>query len=120
MHSAAAFLQSVFTNPLVMDRKANRLDESAHGARVIRVGEKDSVHTCRQNLLEHPGVGVHGRLVDSIYRYVNDDGGRSMAALGGSAGYETAHVFLEAFDIEGRVFHVVADIVGESLRILLA
>jgi hypothetical protein len=40
-----------------------------------------------------------------------------MATLRRSAFYQALHVFRQAFHIEWRMFHVVADVVGERLRV---
>ena len=43
-----------------------------------------------------------------------------MSALGRTARHQPLHVFGQAFDVERRVLHVVADVVGIGLGVFLA
>ena len=73
-----------------------------------------------EHLREHPRVGADRRFVDARDRHVDDDGGCSVATLGGAARGKAAHVFRETFDVEGGVLHVIADVVGEGLGVFHA
>src|SRR5579864_2273396 len=82
--------------------------------------QQNSVYAGSQYLVKHPGVGTYGRPIDSVDRNVDDHRRRAMSALSRTACDQTAHVFLQAFDVERRVLHVVAYVVGVSLSVDLA
>src|SRR6516162_9866490 len=97
--------------------QAHRLHKRPRSARRVRVTQEDAVHAGRQDLLEHPRVRAHRCFVSPVHRDVHDDGGRTVTAFRRPALHETPHVVCEALDVEGRVLHVVADVVGPRLRV---
>ncbi len=105
---------------LLVDRQADGFDKRSHRARRIGVRQKNAVNAGSQHLLKHPGVGANRGLVGAIHRNVHDHRRRAMPALGRPAGDQAAHVLGQAFDVERRVLHVVADVVGVGLRVFLA
>src|SRR5438874_54282 len=77
------------------------------------------VHAGREHLGKHPCIGTDRRLVDSSHRHVDDHGWRTMAALCRAALRQAAHVLRQSLYVERSMLHVVADIVGKRLRVIL-
>ena len=117
MHAPAPFLQAVLAHALLVGRETDRLDECAYRARIVGMRQQHSVHTRRQHLIEHPRVCANRSLVEAVHRHIHDDCRGAMATFRRPALYQALHVFRESLDIERRVFHVVADVIGERLRV---
>ena len=113
-----------FVNPLIhallVDRKSHGFDEGPDRGRRVRMAQQYAVHAGREHLGEHPRIGADRRLVDSRHRHIDDHGRRAMTALRRTALRQAAHVFRQSLYVERGMLHVVADVVGEGLRVTLA
>ena len=105
---------------LFVNGKANGFDVGPDGARRVRMREHDSMNPGSQHLLEHPRIRTNCRFVGAIHRHIDDHRRRTMAAPGRPPRHQSLHVRRQSNYVVGGVLHVIADIVGVSLGILLA
>src|SRR5690242_9392437 len=119
MGAAAALLQSSWTDALFAIGIADCFYKGFHCAGGGCVAQQDPVDAGGQYLLEHPRVGAYCGFIGSPDRDIHDHGGRSMAGSSGSARGESLHVSRKSRYIVRSGFHVVADVIGPGLGVLL-
>src|SRR5208282_2694798 len=106
-----------FVETLPMDWKTHGFDERSDRPGCICVRQHYPVKSRCEDLDEHPGVSVHGRFISAVDGNVDNHGRCAMAAFRRSTGDQPSHIVSETFDIERRMFHVIAYVIGIRLRV---